>query len=163
MFSHRGITRIGFADCGPIEIGDLAKGKDYVMQVRARNKNGPGPYSAKSSTMTTGEVTQLMRGQNMSSIPGIGQATNIQGPTESHTASLDPATPPFARSDSYQTMESQRDQAEARAKDLAEQRSLAEQAMLRIDREREGLSEKLLEARKRRGGCEMMGGRRMRP
>ena len=115
VFSHRG-SHGRFADCGPIEIGDLAKGKDYVMQVRARNKNGPGPYSAKSSTMTTGEVTQLMRGQNMSSIPGIGQATNIQGPTESHTASLDPATSPFARSDSYQTMESQRDQAEARAK-----------------------------------------------
>ena len=159
-FSVRGVftpwtTKVGLADCGPVEIGDLVMGRDYVMQVRARNKNGMGQYSAKSSTMTTGKVAEFLvsGGSNRSAdagSPGGSRITSDGGSLGASSAQTPPdaGSAPFGRSESYQTMESQRDHAESRAKDLADQRRLAEQAMLRIDREKESLSEKLSEARK---------------
>ena len=161
-FSLRGVftpwtTRVGLAHCGPVEISELAAGRDYVMQVRARNKNGQGPYSTKSSTMTTGKRAQYEADGSSSSGGAEGgsprgsfTANGSLGSSTGASAVTTPPRPgdaPFGRSESYQTMESQRDHAELRAKELADQRSLAEQAMLRIDREREGLSDKLGEAR----------------
>lgn len=150
-FSLRGvftpwITRVGYVDCGPIEIENLAAGKDYVMQVRARNKNGPGPYSAKSSTMTTGE-TEVMQ-ENTMVFSGSKDIAVSQSPSLSNPGDEDLMINHLGRSDSYRTMEDQRNHAEERMKKLASERSLAEQAMLRIDRECEEISQKLVESRK---------------
>ena len=124
------------------------------MQVRARNKNGPGPFSAKSITMTTLDVgahpdAPVHADVAAGAIPP--RAPHPLTPPASGESRLgadsnyDAVAPPL-RSESLQALEQQRDNAEARARELREQRSLAENAMVRIDREREVLAGKLAEA-----------------
>ncbi len=113
------LTEVCLDDC--FQIKGLRLGTDYVMQVRARNRNGAGPYSTKSKTMRTSDV--------------------LEDPKEAEAS-------PILRSESLNTMQEQRDQAEARASELSLQRENAEQAMLRIEKEREDVERRLLQNRR---------------
>ncbi len=145
------ITKTGFVDCGPAVIDGLRPGSDYVMQVRARNKNGPGAFSAKSITMTTlgaGAPPEPQAGPADAAAraaAGVPTASVSAGRRVPADSDHDLVAPPM-RSESLQALEQQRDHAEARARELREQRSLAENAMVRIDREREALAGTLAEA-----------------
>ena len=141
-YSQRGllqpwITRGDFNTTGPMEIDDLKCGTDYVMSVRAVNRNGYGSWSVKSLTMTT----SMDSSGGSTSTNTIGHA--IEGTPRLVAGGL--GVPP-PRSESLQTLSDQRNAAEQRALDLQRHRTDAEKAMLRIEKEREIVVEQLKKA-----------------
>jgi len=120
-----------------MEIDDLKCGTDYVMSVRAVNRNGYGSWSVKSLTMTT----SMDSSGGSTSTNTIGHA--IEGTPRLVAGGL--GVPP-PRSESLQTLSDQRNAAEQRALDLQRHRTDAEKAMLRIEKEREIVVEQLKKA-----------------
>jgi len=151
-YSLRGLfqpwtTQESLTSCGPLVIGNLRPGTDYVLSIRATNRNGSGGWSSKSLTMTTRTDGQDPLEFQQSSSPGgggRGVAAGMAGAgTGSSTALPPPSPPPPIRSNSLETLLSQRNKAEERCVELQRHRTYAERAMLDIEREREAATKSL--------------------
>ena len=160
-FSLRGLftpwtIREGLTECEPTEINGLKPGTDYVMSIRANNRNGNGTWSNKSITMTTRsesyqendkEDVVLYNGSNGTPSNPITRSSPSNSYSTSSssysTKTTTPTTPPMMRSESIETISIQRDLAEERALSLQKHRTNAERAMLRIEKDREAVSEQL--------------------
>ena len=135
----------------PWVVEDLIPGTDYVMSVRCQNRNGKSNWSNKSITMTTRSSSNEIDGKNgdRSTSRSFGeegahgdQLNHGHGFT-TYIQSSSSSPPPPPRSESIETLFAQRNAAEERALKLQTHRTNAERAMLRIEREREAVSDQL--------------------